>query len=318
MIRLPEETVSERFMPTARAMIARDLDDRGMTQDEIARELGVSQAAVSKYVSRDADLDPLFSSNGRMVETVEEIGEGLYHDEIDGYDAVSRLLRLVREFENRGPICEAHEDEMPSLRGRGCDLCVSERNPGERQAVSKVKAGARILSETDGVADYIPNVGTNVVTAVPGADTVDEVVGVPGRVYEVRGEVKIPAKPELGASENVSEVVLAAHQSLIDMPVNQRLTDANSVEPSVRGGLNLATSDDFLEAAENRGVETVEFDPAYENRRDRLSRIFEDSGVPEVVYHTGGFGIEPITYVLGETAVEAAELASEIIGSTED
>ncbi|MFB6156648.1 MAG: thiamine-phosphate synthase family protein, partial [Haloferacaceae archaeon] len=32
-------------------------------------------------------------------------------------------------------------------------------------------------------------------------------------------------------------------------------------------------------------------------------------GVPRVAYHEGAFGIEPITYVLGETAVDAVEAA---------
>ena len=50
---LPSELVVDRFLPTVRAMLAERLAERGMTQQEIAAHLGVTQAAVSKYVGGD-------------------------------------------------------------------------------------------------------------------------------------------------------------------------------------------------------------------------------------------------------------------------
>ena len=46
-LRLPSEIVVDRFLPTVRATLARDLAGRGLTQQEIANRLGVTQAAVS-------------------------------------------------------------------------------------------------------------------------------------------------------------------------------------------------------------------------------------------------------------------------------
>ncbi|MFP4626775.1 MAG: thiamine-phosphate synthase family protein, partial [Natronomonas sp.] len=37
---------------------------------------------------------------------------------------------------------------------------------------------------------------------------------------------------------------------------------------------------------------------------------------PRVLYHRGAFGIEPITYVLGETVVDAARLAGDLIDAS--
>ena len=56
-IRFPSEIVVERFLPTVRAMLATELADRGLTQQEIAGWLGVSQAAVSNYLGGDATVD---------------------------------------------------------------------------------------------------------------------------------------------------------------------------------------------------------------------------------------------------------------------
>jgi hypothetical protein len=133
--------------------------------------------------------------------------------------------------------------------------------------------------------------------ALPGATEPTDVAAVPGRLIRIRGRLEVPANPEFGASEHVAGLLLAAL----------------AVEPRLRGALNLATSDALLGAARDRGIDPLEFDPAYEDRRESLIETFEHAGdVPRVCYHRGAYGIEPNTYVLGETAVEAAELAVEL------
>lgn len=49
-----------RQMPGIRAMVARELSRKGMTQEEIAKRIGITQAAVSQYLSsqRGTRLDP--------------------------------------------------------------------------------------------------------------------------------------------------------------------------------------------------------------------------------------------------------------------
>jgi len=302
---LPSEIVVERFLPTVRAMLASRLHDRGLTQQEVADRLGVTQAAVSKYVSGRATVEERFSEDPRTVATVERLADGLASGAMDGYDALAELLELVREFEDRGPICEVHEAEMPELRGLGCDLCVRGADAAvaaEREALASVRKAARVLATAPGVARYVPNVGTNAGTALPDPADVTDVAAIPGRIYAVGGRVEVPANPEFGASRNVARTVLAA----------------NEVNLAVRGAVNLATRDGLLGAARNRGIDPLEFDPDYEDREERLREAFREHDVPRLVYHRGAFGIEPITYVLGETAVEAAELAVDLVAAASD
>jgi len=299
---LPSEIVVERFLPTVRAMLAIRLHDRGLTQQEVADRLGVTQAAVSKYVSGRATVEERFGEDPRTVATVERLADGLASGGMDGYDALAELLELVREFEDRGPICEVHEAEMPELRGLGCDLCVRGTDAAvaeEREALAGVRKAARVLATAPGMAGYVPNVGTNAGTALPDPADVADVAAIPGRIYAVGGRVEVPANPEFGASRNVATTVLAA----------------NGADPSIRGAVNLATRDDLLAAARDRGIDPLEFDADYEDRGERLREAFREHGVPRVCYHRGAFGIEPITYVLGETAVEAAELAADLVAA---
>ncbi|ELY49638.1 thiamine-phosphate synthase family protein [Natronolimnohabitans innermongolicus] len=297
---LPSELVVDRFLPTVRAMLATRLADRGLTQQEIAAELGVTQAAVSKYVAGESGGDDRFRDHPETVDTVERIADGLADGEMDGYDALAELLALIRTLEDRGPICELHEEEMPALRGLGCDLCVRGLDAdvrAERDALANVRTAARTLASTPGMAALIPNVGTNIGMALPEARDETDVAAIPGRIYAMSGRIEIPANPEFGASKHVATAVLAALDT----------------DPDVRGALNVATDDDVLAAAAELGYEPLEFDAAYEDRGEHLRERFGERGaVPRVAYHRGAFGIEPATFVFGTTAADAVELLGEL------
>ena len=300
-LRLPSEIVVEQVLPTLRVRLARAMVERGFTQRETATRLGVTQAAVSGYVNGEAPVEQRIDRHPRTRETVARIADGFEAGEMDGSDALAELLALIRSFEDRGPICELHEEAMPALQGLGCDLCIQggdERLAAEREALANVRTAARRLASTPGMADYVPNVGTNLGCALPDATESTGVAAIPGRLYAMNGRVEIPANPEFGASRHVATVVLAAMAET----------------PEMRGALDLATDDAVLRAARERGIEPLKFDADYEDRGDRLRERFRaNGGVPRVVYHRGAFGIEPITYVLGATADDAARLAAELV-----
>ena len=302
-LRLPSEIVVEDVLPTLRVLLARELAEHGLTQEEIAAHLGVTQAAVSTYINGDPAVEPRIADHDRTTETVESVAAGLADGEMDGYDALAATLELIRAFEDRGPICALHEEAMPGLEGLGCDLCVRGSNPElrtERAVLEDVREAARVLATSPGIPDAIPNVGTNVGTALPEADGVADVAAVPGRIYEMGGSVEVPANPEFGASEHVATAILAAM----------------TVDPDRRGAVNLVTDDAVLEAADARGLDTMSFEADYDNRGERLrERFSERGGAPDLLYHRGAFGIEPITYVVGETGSDAARVAAELVAA---
>jgi len=305
-LRLPSEIVVEDVLPTLRVLLARELAGHGLTQQEIAANLGVTQAAVSTYINGEPAVEARIADHPRTVETVETVAAGLAGDGMDGYDALAAILELIRAFEDRGPICALHEEAMPGLEGLGCDLCVRGTNPelrAERAVLDDVREAARVLATSPGVAGAVPSVGTNVGTALPDAEAVTDVAAIPGRIYEMGGSVEVPANPEFGASKHVSTAILAAM----------------AVDPDRRGAVNLATNDALLEAARAAGLDTMEFDADYDDRGSRLREAFTDRGsVPDVLYHRGAFGIEPITYVLDETGAEAARLAAELVAAANE
>lgn len=303
-LRLPSEIVVEQFLPTARAVLSTALVDRGFTQREVADRLGVTQAQVSRYAASDVTLEERFAEDERLQTTVERIADGFAANEMDDFEALTELLTLIREYEDRGPICMAHEEAMPSLQGLGCDLCgrgMDAALDAERTALANVRRAIRALEAEPLLVDHVPNVGMNVGMALPDPADVTDIAAVPGRIHVMRGQVHVPSNPEFGASENVATMLLAV----------------GTVDQSVRGALNLATNKALPDAARNVGVDPLEFESSYENRRERLEKRFREHGtVPRVCYHEGDYGVEPITYVLGETAVDATQLAADLADET--
>lgn len=297
-LKVPSEIVVEDVLPTLRVLLAGELSERGFTQQEIADRLGVTQAAVSKYLAAEPDVEPLIAEDQRVRDTVERIAAGFAGGEMDDYEALGELLGLIRTLEDRGPICELHEQAMPALQGLGCDLCVrgpDERLQTERDVLSNVRRATRQLSTLPVAVEHVPHVGTNIGMALPEpADTTD-VAAIPGRIHAMRGSLNVPANPEFGASKHVAETVLAA----------------NGADAEIRAALNLRTSERLLAAARDAGLDPVEFDAGYEDRAATLRDLFA-AGVPRVVYHRGDHGIEPITYVLGPSAVAAVETAADL------
>lgn len=298
---LPSEIVANQVLPTLRSMLASELAGRGLTQTEIADHLGVTQAAVSTYVSDQVATEELIRTDPQANETVERIGEGLASGTLDPYEALAALLDLIHHLEDRGPICELHEEAMPALQGTGCDLCVRGVDTDlsrEREVLTAVRKAAKRLANTPELADYVPNVGTNIGMALPGATDIVDVAAIPGRIYTIRGRIEVPANPEFGASRHVATALIAAL----------------GVDARYRGAVNLGTDATLIEAARARGFEPVEFDPSHDDRHSRLETVFADRGeVSRVIYHRGAFGIEPILYVFGESAIDAVECARTLV-----
>jgi hypothetical protein len=199
---------------------------------------------------------------------------------------------LIRRLERGDLLSRLHEEAFPPLADYEGGFDVhdpdSELRTAER-VLASVRRGLRVLENTSGFAALIPAVGSNLVEAVPGATTIDDVAAVPGRLLEVKGRTTVPADPEFGVSEHVAGLLLAARSSGSD----------------ARAAVNVRYDPDIVErfAAE---YEAVEFD-AEADLEEAVAAAVGSNPDADVLYQTGGFGVEPVVYVLAPDAVAAAE-----------
>ncbi|UWG47206.1 putative transcriptional regulator fused phosphomethylpyrimidine kinase, involved in the thiamine biosynthesis [Halanaeroarchaeum sp. HSR-CO] len=299
-MRFIEEVVVDEFLPTFRSMLAADLRDRGLTQHEVAQALGISQSAVSKYAHGDIPRRATFEEDERVQETVDRLGAGLATDSMSTVQALIEAEILIRRLSRPGDrIAALHEELVPELREYDYDFRAEEYDSEvlTRERVrSSVKRGLRILEHASGFATLIPAVGSNLVECLPDADSVEDVAGVPGRIFDVKGRTEIPAEPEFGVSEHVASVLLAARAG----------------GSTARAALNVGYDASIVETLESTGHEAVAFDVDTEPAPEAVERAVASNPEASVVYQTGGFGVEPIVYVLGESASEVAGIARDL------
>ncbi len=287
-----EELVVEEFLPTFRSMLAEALRERGRTQNEVAELLGISQSAVSKYVHGDVERNQRLLADPQVQELVERLADGLTSGEMTPVEALVETEVCIRELERGGTLAELHAEEVPALAGADGHFDIHDPDSRLREAGqvrASVRRGLRIVRNTEGFAGLIPAVGSNLVESLSTAETIEDVAAVPGRILAVRGQIAIPGEPEFGVSQHVANVLLAARAHGSD----------------ARAALNVAYDEALLTSLSESGAVTAEFD-AEIDLDDAIEAALEETPDADVLYQTGGYGIEPIIYVLGPDAPTVA------------
>ena len=308
-----EEVVVEEFLPTFRSMLAEDLRDRVLTQHEVAEALGISQSAVSKYAHGDVSRRDVVVTDNDVKTLVDQIGSGLTTGDISRVQALVESEVLIRRLESGGVIARLHEESMPELEEYDGYSRIHDPEGGLRtseQVRSSLRRALRRLTNITGFANLIPNVGSNLVACLPDATTVDDVAGVPGRIFDVKGDATVPGDPEFGVSEHVASVLLTARENGFEF----------------NSAINICYETDLVEQLSTAGYKLVEFDPDADADADAdadpiqtaFSSIRNNDDVqsdmtPAVCYHTGGYGVEPIIYILAGDAEIIVEIVQELL-----
>jgi len=298
-VRFVEEIVVEEFLPTFRSMLAEALRERDLTQSEVADLLGISQSAVSKYVHGEVGRNERLLADGRLGELVDRLADGLASGEMSRVQALVEAEVFVRQLEQGGLLAQLHEERMPGLAEYGDDrFAIHDPDSRVREServLASVRRGVRILENTSGFAGLVPAVGSNLAECLPDADSIEDVAAVPGRILDLEGSTAVPAEPAFGVSEHVAGVLLAARAGD---------SDARSV-------LNVAYSPDIVDRLESQEYATAEFD-AEADIDEAIGAALADRPDANVLYQTGGYGVEPIVYILASDAPTAARAVRDL------
>ena len=299
-MRFIEEIVVDEFLPTVRGMLAVALAERGLTQREIARAIGVSQSAVSKYVHDDVDRHPAIATDERVQGRVAEVADGLANEGMDPVLALIELEVLIRELEEPGEVLHRlHQEAVPELRSYDHTFRVHDPDSGmrERERVrSSVREAVGRLEALPEFSRLVPQVGTNLVEIVIDGEDLEDVVGVPGRIIDVEGSVAVPGDPRFGVSGHVARVLLAARAG----------------GSSVRAAINVTYEPEVVDRLERVAGPAVEI-PGDADVPAAVTEAMTDAPDTTVVAQTGGFGIEPITYVFGADAPAVVDAIERVI-----
>ena len=301
---LPHELVARYLAPGLRALVAHRLRARGLGQERIARLLQVSQPMVSRYLrrSQEAVLEELRGYGvdpGEALAVAEALAAKLARGDIEGY------LALAAGYANsvlaRGGLCRIHIERHGAPPG--CDVCTRLFQAPRDPYVEEVLEAVKLFTSAPGSAELIPRVGSNIVAARPGAESVADIVGLSGAIVRASGRAVVVGAPVYGGSGHTAKVLLLYHRRW----------------PGVRAAVVIRYTPSCLAALRRGGLRVYEAGPHHggeeELLRDLARLAGEAAEPPDAVADLGGEGLEPVIYVFGSTAAEAVEKALLCAGS---
>jgi len=178
-------------------------------------------------------------------------------------------------------------------------------NAEKGRALEEVWAAAKLLAAETKFAKLLPEVGSNIVMALPRAKQTSDVVGLSGRIVRVGGRPQLTGYPELGGSEHVANIVLTAMRH----------------DHKIRAGLNIRFSDEILRSYRKLGLRMAGFDRSKEPKGVKTmvwgteQAIKKAGRVPNVIFDRGAPSKEAMVRLLGGSPIEVAELALRIARS---
>jgi len=214
-------------------------------------------------------------------------------------EAAQRAKDMVTEAIRKGP-------GLGKGKGPVDPMAMLREAEGRREVLGALcEAGTKL--EALRMGSLIPEVQSNLVYALPGACSVKEVAGFPGRIVRLGDGVRMVSLPAFGASSHTARVVLTVL----------------SKDPTLRSCAVIRFSEEILDACERAGLRLCSFDRAGEPKDVKEKEgaslpwgvgeaLSKDKGC-DAIFDRGGMGKEPVIRVLGRDPRDVVEKLGRVL-----
>ena len=121
---LPEELASKSVIPAIRALVVKRLvEEHGMTQQEAAKLLGVTQPAVSKYLHEKRGAAIKLNGIKEIDEAAGEIAELVSSQKVPQIEVMSKIEAACDYVRRNRYMCDLHKKLEPSMDVNSCHVC---------------------------------------------------------------------------------------------------------------------------------------------------------------------------------------------------
>jgi len=181
------------------------------------------------------------------------------------------------------------------------------REASKYEALLNLEEAKSLLERHPEVAVLVPEVGMNVAMAARYAESVNDVAAIDGRIVRTSEGVKAAGNPKFGCSRHLAKylVEIVKHDEDKRAAINLKFSE-ETLKILEKRGLIISFYDRTKEPGEIKKVEGMTIPWGVKEAVKRVGRA------PDVIYHRGDFGKEPMIVVFGKDALSLAKLAIEI------
>jgi len=218
------------------------------------------------------------------------------------FDAVKNAKEFVFDAIRYGlPIGRGHGPVNPTGK--------IVKQAAKFEVLDVMREAVELVESSKLIPGAIPECQSNLVMALELAEDLDDVAGIPGRIVNVSGKAKASSHPWFNASRHVAKAVLTAMK----------------YDYSIRAAMNIRYDQRVIEAAKNLGWIISFYD-----RREEPEELRKQEGktipwgtetaikkaggkVPDLIYHEGDWGKEPMIVIFGRDAIEVVKKVEKLL-----
>lgn len=119
-MKLPCEIAVWYLLPVLKSELAKELVSSGLSQREVAEKLGVTQAAVSQYISGKRGNG--IASTKYMGQDIKKLAKRMVSSDVSEDDIVEAFCFMCMKSKSSGMLCDMHrgKEKVPD----DCDICI--------------------------------------------------------------------------------------------------------------------------------------------------------------------------------------------------
>lgn len=197
-------------------------------------------------------------------------------------------------------------DAILSAQSLGSGVKIT--NPKKDKIKSELESAITQFEYLKNIHQLIPECQTNFVFAKPNSKSTNDIVGVLGRIVKTGNTVKTAGTLEYGGSKHVATAVLTMQKKF----------------PQTRSALNIRYSQDLVKKFEKSMASISHYNRIKEPKTNKIREnssiswgiheaIKRSSTPPDIIYHKGDFGKEPMIIVFGTSPSQVLDKISKIL-----
>lgn len=197
-------------------------------------------------------------------------------------------------------------DAIKSAQKLGHGIKIT--NPKQDKIKSELYSAISEFEDLKDIYSFIPECQTNFVFAKPKAKSIDDIIGVSGRIVKAGKHIITAGNLEYGGSRHVATAVLMMQKKF----------------PKIRSGLNIRYDESIVRKFARVGAKIASYDrrsePPHSKSKENSSiswgisqAIKKSTTPPDIIYHTGDFGKEPMIILFGTSPQDVLEKISKIL-----
>ena len=255
----------------------------------------ISKDKISDYV---LEKDKEYQITGKMI-PIKNHGSGCNY-------SASLTVSLAKQYTINQAVKIAKKYVYNSIKnskniGKGVRITHQQDSVEKMELLDSINDFKQIKN----VYKIIPECQTNFVLAKKRPKTLKDVLGVSGRLVKSGKEIMTAGEIIYGGSHHVGTAVI----------------EVNKKFPNIRSGLNIKFDPKIISKAKSCGLEVLSYDRKKEPKKSKLK---EGSSIkwginyalktkpPDVIYHKGDVGKEPMILVFGDTPNDVIKKISKI------